>query len=140
MTAAGLAPTTARALWGRRNLRLLTLFGPVLIATGIGGLTLPPRFALMSNAVPYDVFHLVFGAIGVAIVVGRSGRIAALFNLVFGAIDLYQAAAGAAGIFPAAVFALRPADHVAHVVLGSVLVVFGARFFASAPEPARTPR
>jgi hypothetical protein len=117
--------------WGRRNLRLLAVFGPVLIATGVAGLLLPPRLALMSNAVPYDVFHIVFGCLGLAIVLARSARSAALFNLGFGAVDLYQAVAGVTAVFPAEVFRLRPADHVVHLALGLLLVVFGARFFMS---------
>jgi hypothetical protein len=113
--------------WGRRNLRLLAVFGPVLIAAGVAGLILPPGLSLMSGAVAYDIFHIVFGTIGLAIVLRRSARSAALFNFGFGAVDLYQAVAGVVGFFPADLFALRPADHVVHVVLGVLLVSFGAR-------------
>lgn len=122
------------SLWSRRNRRLLTLFGPLLIATGIAGLCLPAHVSLMSDAIPYDVFHLVSGAIGTVLLLAHSARLAALFNLVFGAIDLFQAAAGVTGIFPAQIFALRSADHVVHVALGSLLVFFGARFFAAPKE------
>jgi hypothetical protein len=134
------APLSGGARWSRRNRRLLSVFGPLLIATGLAGLLLPARLSLMSDAPAYDVFHLVSGAIGTAIVLVRSARLAALFNLAFGAIDLYQAAAGVAGIFPARSFALRPADHVVHVVLGSLLVFFGARFFATRRSEAAGPR
>ena len=114
--------------WGRRNLRLLGVFAPVLVLTGVGGLVLPPGSSPMSAAPPYDVFHIVFGALGIAIVyVARAPRAAAAFNLGFGAIDLYQALAGVLGIFPAALFGLRPADHVVHVAIGGLLVAFGAR-------------
>jgi hypothetical protein len=126
---------TAPADWGRRNLWLLGLFGPVLILTGVGGLVLPPGSSPMSAAVPYDVFHVVFGALGVAIVLARSARFAGVFNVGFGAVDLYQALAGVLGIFPAGVFGLRPADHVVHVVLGAVLVGVGLR----APLAPRRP-
>jgi hypothetical protein len=118
---AGVAPVD----WGRRNLRLLAVFGPVLIATGVAGLTLPPGLSLMSGAAPYDIFHIIFGTLGLAIVLARSARFAGLFNLGFGAVDLYQAVAGAVGFFPAGPFGLRPADHVVHIVLGLLLVVFG---------------
>jgi hypothetical protein len=111
--------------WGRRNLRLLAVFGPVLIATGVAGLTLPPGLSPMSGAAPYDIFHIIFGTLGLAIVLARSARFARLFNLGFGAVDLYQAVAGAVGFFPAGAFGLRPADHLVHVVLGLLLVVFG---------------
>jgi hypothetical protein len=113
--------------WPRRNLRLLAVFGPVLVVAGAAGMLIPPELALMSGALPYDVFHILFGALALAIVLARSGRAAALFNLGFGMIDLYQAVAGLLGVFPAAVFGLRPADHVVHVVLGLLLVGVGVR-------------
>jgi hypothetical protein len=130
-------------LWGRRNLRLLAVFSPVLIATGLAGLLLPAPPAdlasmMMSNARPYDAFHIAFGLLGGSLVVTRRIRASALFNLGFGAFDLYQAAAGLLGIFPSGVFDLRPADHVVHVVLGALLAGFGARFFFVAR--AETPR
>jgi len=129
--------------WGRRNLRLLALFGPILVATGVAGLLLPPpppalAPMMMSNARPYDAFHIAFGLLGVGLVVARQARAAALFNLGFGAFDLYQAAAGWLGIFPSGVFELRAADHVVHVVLGALLAGFGARYFFVAR--AETPR
>ena len=123
--------------WPRRNLRLLAVFGPVLVVAGAAGMLIPPELALMSGALPYDVFHILFGALALAIVLARSGRAAALFNLGFGMIDLYQAVAGLLGVFPAAVFGLRPADHVAHVVLGLLLVGFGVR--GVVPGTARAP-
>jgi hypothetical protein len=117
--------------WGRRNLWLAGLFGPLLVVTGVAGLLLPARLSLMSNAVPYDVFHIVFGMLGVALVMARSARGAALFNLGFGAVDLYQALAGVTGSFPAGVFHLKPADHLVHVLFGVLLVVFGVRYWLS---------
>jgi len=131
------------SLWGRRNLRLLAWFGPILIATGAAGLLLPPpppavAPMMMSNARPYDVFHIAFGLLGVGLVLARRPRAAALFNLGFGGFDLYQAAAGLLGLFPAGVFQLRPADHVVHVAFGALLAAFGARFFVVArAESAR---
>jgi hypothetical protein len=109
--------------WGRRNVILLAIFAPVLIATGVSGLLLPP--GPMSNAVPYDVFHIFFGTLGGAIALSRSARFASLFNVGFGAVDLYQALAGVTGVFPAAAFNLQPADHVLHVLLGLLLVAVG---------------
>ena len=123
MSASVVAPVD----WNRRNVLLLTVFAPVLIVTGLAGLLLPPGQSPMSGAVAYDVFHIFFGSIGVAIILRRSPRFASLFNLGFGAVDLYQAIAGLLGIFPAGVFGLRPADHVLHVVLGLLLVGFGVR-------------
>lgn len=123
--------------WDQRNLRLLTLFGPILIAAGIGGLTLPRSWSAMSGAVPYDVFHLVFGSVGIAIVLTRSARGAIFFNLGFGLGDLYQAFAGLMGLFPASLFSLRPADHVVHVTLGLLLVGFALMAMRSRLEGHR---
>lgn len=111
--------------WETRNVQLLTAFAPLLLLTGVLGFVLPSSMSLMSGAAPYNVFHLLAGAVGAGLLVARrvSGIIA--FNLAFGLIDLYQALAGVTGLFPAGFFALRPADHVVHVLVGSVLVVVG---------------
>ena len=89
---------TPHADWPRRNLRLLSVFAPVLVVAGVAGMLVPPELALMSGALPYDVFHILFGVLGIAIVVARSARFASLFNLGFGMIDLYQAVAGLLGV------------------------------------------
>jgi hypothetical protein len=115
--------------WSRRNVLCAGVFGAVLVATGVAGLTLPDG-GLMSAAVPYDLFHVAFGLIGIGAALGRQPRRAAAFNLGFGLIDLYQAAAGVLGLFPAALFGLRPADHVVHVLFGLALVAIGGRGLA----------
>lgn len=112
--------------WPHRNVLVLAVFAPVLILTGVAGLVLPASASPMSNAVPYDVFHIAFGALGGIIVLARRPVPIAVFNLGFGLIDLWQAVAGPTGLFPAELFALRPADHVVHVVIGAVLVAVGA--------------
>jgi hypothetical protein len=114
-------------VWQRRSRLLLQIFAPVLIATGLSGFVMPASAALMSNACPYNVFHLIAGVVGVALAFSTNPRAASTFNIGFGAIDLYQALAGLMGVFPAALFALRPADHVVHIVLGLVLVIVGWR-------------
>ena len=111
--------------WALVNARVLGVFGPVLIATGISGFLIPPRFALMSGAPAYNIFHIVAGAIGTALVVAKTAAGIAVFNLGFGLVDLYQAVAGLVGFFPARQFRYKPADHVAHVVLGLVLAGVG---------------
>ena len=58
--------------WALVNFRVLSVFGPVLIATGIGGFLIPPRFALMSGAPAYNVFHILFGMLGTGLVVTMS--------------------------------------------------------------------
>ena len=113
--------------WARWNGRVLIVFGPVLILTGIAGFLTPPRLALMSGASPYNVFHIVSGAIGTALAWAKQPTGVAAFNLGFGLIDLYQAVAGVAGWFPAERFQYRPADHVAHVVIGLALAVLGGQ-------------
>lgn len=111
--------------WGRRNLYILRVFAPLLLVTGLLGFVLPARLSLMSGAAPYNVFHLFAGAFGLGLARGKSTTSAARFNLAFGAIDLYQALAGLTGWFPARLFALRPADHVVHVVVGLFLAGAG---------------
>jgi hypothetical protein len=125
LTAGAGRPTTAG--WPVRNARLLAVFAPLLVAAGALGLLLPGAGGPLSAAPAYDVFHLAFGGLGAAIVLARRHRAAALFNLGFGAIDLYQAVAGVLGFFPAALFELRSPDHVVHALFGVLLVGFGAR-------------
>ena len=113
-------------IWVTRNQQVLSVFAPLLLVTGLLGYVLPADKSLMSGAAPYNVFHLIAGAIGLLIVLVRSGSAAIHFNLSFGVIDLYQAVAGLGGWFPAGLFELRPADHVVHVLVGLGLVVVGA--------------
>jgi hypothetical protein len=111
--------------WALWNARLLAVFAPVLILTGLAGFLLPPRFALMSGAPAYNVFHIAFGLLGSALVLSHSPTGIAVFNLGFGLGDLYQAVAGVLGIFPARQFHYKRADHVVHVVLGLALAAVG---------------
>lgn len=111
--------------WAKLNLQLLTVFAPLLLVTGVLGFLLPAELSLMSGATPYNVFHLLAGAVGLLLVLRRATGAAITFNLIFGCIDLYQAVAGLTGWFPARLFALQPADHVVHVLVGAVLVVVG---------------
>jgi hypothetical protein len=111
--------------WALWNARLLGAFGPILIVTGVAGFLVPPRRALMSGAPPYNVFHIVFGLLGTVLVLLKTAAGVATFNLLFGLGDLYQAAAGVLGVFPAKVFRYKPGDHVVHVVLGLLLAVVG---------------
>ncbi|MBI2921696.1 MAG: hypothetical protein HYY18_11490 [Planctomycetes bacterium] len=108
--------------WNRAVLLKLTL---VLLAAGILGFVVPPEKNFTSGAVPYNVFHLVFGAVGGWIALWGSRRSARVFNVGFGVIDLYQALASAKGLFPAALFLWKPADDVIHWILGGALVLVG---------------
>lgn len=111
--------------WALVNSRVLGVFGPVLILAGIAGFLTPPRLALMSGAPAYNIFHIVSGLLGTALVLARTTRGVAAFNLGFGAFDLYQVAAGVGGFFPARVFRYKVADHVLHLVLGLALAAVG---------------
>ena len=111
--------------WATRNVQLLTVFAPLLLLTGVLGFVLPAELSLMSGAPPYNIFHLLAGALGLCLVLTRQIGAVITFNLVFGLIDLYQALAGLTGLFPAHFFALRPADHVVHLLVGALLVGVG---------------
>src|ERR1041384_2154445 len=111
--------------WVARNTQVLLVFAPVLVLTGVLGFVLPAHLSLMSGALPYNVFHLLAGALGLGIVARCSSEGAILFNLAFGFIAWWQAFAGVTGVFPARWFALRPADHLVHLLVGAGLVAVG---------------
>jgi hypothetical protein len=111
-----------RARW---NVGVAGGFGAILVLTGVAGLIRRDPAGLMSQAVPYDLFHIAFGSLGLGIGLRRAPAQAAFFNLGFGLIDLYQVVAGLSGAFPAGLFGLRPGDHVVHLVLGVLLVAGG---------------
>ncbi len=92
----------------------ILLIGAGLIGQRIG----------VSTSAAYDVFHVIFGLIALVAVLLQGGRHAWLFNLGFGAIDLYQAVAQVMGWFPTQLFALTSLDTLLHIGIGAVL--FGA--------------
>jgi len=102
-----------------------SVLAPLLVLTGELGFALPARWALLSGAPAYNLFHGVTGMIGIWLVSHAGGRGAVAFNLGFGLVDLYQALAGSVGLFPAALFAYQPLDDVLNVVLGMGLVGLG---------------
>lgn len=109
---------------GRDVNRLVAkVFGPTLILVGIAGFVVPPKKAATSGAPAYNVFHLIFGCLG--IVASRRRGTARAFNVGFGAIDLYQAVASRRGLFPQKWFRWKNADDVLHVVVGAGLVAAG---------------
>jgi len=75
------------------NRVVLYIFAPVLIVTGIAGFVIPQEQSLTSTAASYNIFHIVFGVIGLIMVSSGKPRLASFFNLDFGLIDLYQALA-----------------------------------------------
>lgn len=107
------------------NRSVANFFGATLILTGIAGFLVPAKKSVTSGAPAYNVFHLIFGAIG--IVAARRRGTARAFNVGFGAIDLSQAVASRRGMFPQRWFRWRTADDVLHVVVGAGLVAVGLR-------------
>jgi hypothetical protein len=108
-----------------RNVQLLTVFAPILLAAGLLGFVVPAHLSLMSGAPAYNVFHLLAGALSLSLVLRGRLRAIIAFNVGFGLLDLYQAVAGVTGLFPARLFALRPTDHVLHVGFGCLLLGVG---------------
>ena len=109
----------------KKNLNYLALavFAPVLILTGALGFVLPP--GPMSAAPAYNVFHILFGALGGAFVLSKRVDLIRAFNVGFGLIDLYQALASFLHWFPERHFQWKTGDDVLHVVIGAALVLIG---------------
>ncbi len=104
----------------------LTVFAPVLILSGIAGFLIPPQYQMMSGATPYNLFHLLFGAIGLFLVTATKRDLwASAFNFGFGLIDLYQVLASVFGLTPKQYFYWTFADDVLHVLIGFALVLIG---------------
>jgi hypothetical protein len=117
------------------NRTVLLVFAPLLILTGVSGLVLPPGAGLMSDAPAYDLFHICFGLLGLGLLYGRSDRGIRMFNIVFGAVDLYQVCADWAGWFPGEYFRWRPADDVVHIVVGIGLIAVGLYGWSRSRRP-----
>lgn len=107
------------------NQKTLLVFAPLLILTGIAGFVIPERYSLMSGAAPYNLFHIIFGSIGLLITMTKSDLLASSFNLGFGLIDLYQVLASVVGLAPIQYFHWTYADDVLHVLIGFALVIIG---------------
>lgn len=105
------------------NYYTLLIFAPVLILTGILGFVLPET--IMSGAPAYNVFHIFFGIIGLVSVLSKREVLIRGFNISFGLIDLYQAAASFMDWFPESLFRWRTGDDVLHIVIGAGLVLIG---------------
>ena len=107
------------------NFITLAIFAPVLIIVGIAGFLVPPEHSLTSGAPAYNVFHLIFGAIGLLVVWTRNELALSSFNFGFGLIDLYQALASAMHLPPEKYFLWTKADDILHVLIGLALVIIG---------------
>ena len=107
------------------NQKTLMVLGPLLMLTGIAGFLIPERYSLMSGAAPYNMFHLIFGALGLVLISANSDLLASSFNFGFGLIDLYQVLASVVGLTPIEYFLWTFVDDVVHVILGFALVIIG---------------
>jgi hypothetical protein len=107
------------------NFITLAIFAPVLIIVGIAGFLIPAQHSLTSGAPAYNVFHLIFGVVGLLVVRTRNELWLSLFNFGFGLIDLYQAMASALHLPPEKYFLWTSADDILHVLIGLALVIIG---------------
>ena len=107
------------------NYITLAVFAPILILAGVAGFIVPPQQSLTSGAAPYNVFHIVFGVLGLLILFSSSESLVNRFNLGFGLIDLYQALASFVNLPPKQYFLWTRADDILHVVIGLALVIIG---------------
>lgn len=107
------------------NQTTLMVIAPLLVLTGIAGFLIPEQYSLMSGAAPYNMFHLIFGALGLVLMSVKNDLLASSFNFGFGLIDLYQVLASVVGLTPIEYFHWTYVDDVVHVILGFALVLIG---------------
>lgn len=107
------------------NRIVLAIFAPILVLVGAAGFLVPPGRSLTSGAAPYNVFYLIFGAVGLLVLFFRSERSASTFNFGFGLIDLYQVLASFVNLPPKQYFLWTRVDDVLHVIIGLVLLTLG---------------
>jgi hypothetical protein len=107
------------------NFLTLAIFAPTLILVGFLGFIIPPHKSPTSGAPPYNIFHIAFGALGAIIVMSNHLAAVRVFNVGFGLLDLYQAAASYLGLFPKRLFKWTRGDDILHIVIGLALVVIG---------------
>ena len=111
------------------NFITLAIFAPVLIIAGIAGFLVPAEASLTSGAPAYNIFHIVFGVLGLLVVWTRNERLLSSFNFGFGLIDLYQAMASALHLPPEEYFLWTRVDDILHVLIGLALVIIGVYGF-----------
>ncbi len=109
----------------RLNYYILVVFAPLLVVVGIAGFLIPAKKSLTSGAPGYNIFHIVFGLIGLGVVFTQNDLGMRAFIIGFGAIDLYQAAASFLHLFPEKHFRWTRTDDVLHIVIGTALVLVG---------------
>ena len=102
----------------------LAILAPILVLSGVFGLVSPGHQGT-SEAPAYDVFHIVFGVIGLRLLRSKNTTRIRAFNVGFGLIDLYQALASRLHLFPECLFRWTSTDDVVHVAIGIGLVLIG---------------
>ncbi|MFN2453456.1 MAG: hypothetical protein ABR577_04480 [Pyrinomonadaceae bacterium] len=107
------------------NYKVLLVFAPVLILTGIAGFILPAQKSLTSGAPAYNLFHIFFGVLGLMLVLIRNEGLIRAFNIGFGIIDIYQAVASFTHLFPQTLFRWTAVDDGLHIVIGAALIGVG---------------
>lgn len=107
------------------NYFVLLVFAPLLVIVGILGFIIPQNKSLTSGAPAYDLFHIVFGLIGILVIYSNHEPYIRGFNIGFGLIDLYQAAASFGHIFPEKYFRWTRVDDALHIAIGACLVLVG---------------
>lgn len=97
----------------------------MLILAGVAGFLIPPQQGLTSGAPAYNVFHIIFGFIGLVILASRRQWLISFFNAGFGLIDLYQALASYLSLPPKNYFLWTRVDDILHILIGLTLVIIG---------------
>lgn len=108
------------------NRIVLGVFAPLLVCVGVLGFVLPAGRSSTSGAPAYNMFHIAFGAVGLALVIGGNHTAIRAFVVGFGLIDLYQAVASHQHWFPESLFRWTHTDDVLHLAIGAALVAVGA--------------
>lgn len=119
------------------NQKTLAVLGPLLILTGIAGFVVPEQYNLMSGSAPYNLFHIIFGAIAIFLTMANNNLVASVFNFGFGLIDLYQVLASVVGLTPIQYFHWTFMDDVVHVLLGFALVIIGGYGLRNSLQPQK---
>ena len=108
------------------NFYVLAIFAPILILVGVLGFVILADKSLTSCTPAYNIFHILFGVLGLVVLFFCDETGWRAFNIGFGIIDLYQAAASFLGLAPKGLFRWTRTDDVLHVVIGALLVAIGA--------------
>lgn len=110
---------------GRLNYWTLLIFASTLILAGIAGFLIPAQTSLTSGAPAYNIFHLIFGSLGLLLVLLKNEDAIRVFNIGFGLIDLYQAVASFLHLFPERYFQWKLTDDILHIIIGAGLILVG---------------